>query len=54
MMIGDDVKTDVGGAQQAGLRAALVRTGKFREEDLAGEIRPDAVLASLVEALLLL
>ena len=47
LMIGDDVKADVGGAQAAGLQGALVRTGKFREPDLGGEIRPDFVLDSL-------
>lgn len=50
IMIGDDIATDVGGAQQAGLRGALVRTGKFRESDLAGRIRPDAVLDSIAQA----
>ena len=48
-MIGDDVRSDVGGAQAAGLRGALARTGKFRPSDLEGEIRPDAVLASVAE-----
>lgn len=32
-MIGDDLQADIGGAQAAGLRAILVRTGKFRPED---------------------
>jgi HAD superfamily hydrolase (TIGR01458 family) len=49
LMIGDDVKTDVGGAQAAGLRGALVRTGKFRESDLRGEIAPDAVFDSVAD-----
>ncbi|MGD9298913.1 MAG: TIGR01458 family HAD-type hydrolase, partial [Thiohalocapsa sp.] len=47
LMIGDDIRGDVAGAQQAGLRAALVRTGKFRPSDLHGEIRPDAVLSGI-------
>jgi len=47
VMIGDDVHTDIGGAQAAGLRGALVRTGKFRAADLEGPIRPDAVLGSV-------
>ena len=29
-MVGDDVVSDVGGAQKAGIRGVLVRTGKFR------------------------
>jgi len=48
-MIGDDVVTDVAAAQAAGLKGVLVRTGKFRPQDLAGEVRPDAVLASLAD-----
>jgi HAD superfamily hydrolase (TIGR01458 family) len=47
LMIGDDIRGDVAGAQQAGLKAALVRTGKFRPSDLHGEIRPDAVLSGI-------
>lgn len=48
-MIGDDILGDVGGAQAAGLRGVLVRTGKFRPRDLAGPIRPDAVLDSIAD-----
>ncbi len=48
-MIGDDVRADVGGAQAARLRGALVETGKFRPGDLEGDIRPDAVLESIAE-----
>lgn len=33
LMIGDDVEADIGGARQAGLEAALVKTGKYREAD---------------------
>jgi len=49
LMVGDDIRGDVDGAQQAGLRGVLVRTGKFRPADLGGEIRPDAVLDSIAE-----
>ena len=49
-MVGDDVEADVGGAKAAGLRAILVRTGKFRERTLAAaEPKPDAVLDSIAE-----
>ena len=48
-MIGDDVVTDVGAAQRAGLKGVLVQTGKFRPQDLNGEVRPDAVLPSLAD-----
>lgn len=43
LMIGDDIEADVGGAQAAGLKGALVKTGKFHPADLQGAIRPDAV-----------
>lgn len=49
-VVGDDIESDVGGAQSAGMRGFLVRTGKFREDDAARTgIRPDAVLSSLAE-----
>jgi phospholysine phosphohistidine inorganic pyrophosphate phosphatase len=47
LMIGDDIVTDVGGAQQAGLKGALVKTGKFREADLRRDAKPDFVLDSI-------
>lgn len=46
LMIGDDLRADVLGAQRAGLRSALVRTGKFRASDLDGDELPDWVLDS--------
>jgi len=49
VMIGDDIRGDVAGAQAAGLRGVLVRTGKFRAKDLDDDIRPDAVLDSVAE-----
>lgn len=48
-MIGDDIRGDIEGAQQAGLKAILVRTGKFRESDLQLGIQPDAVLESVCD-----
>ncbi|WP_152205020.1 TIGR01458 family HAD-type hydrolase [Marinobacter changyiensis] len=33
LMIGDDVDADIGGARKAGLEAALVKTGKYRDSD---------------------
>lgn len=48
-MIGDDIRGDIGGAQRAGLQAALVQTGKYRQGDLDGEIQPDAVLQSIAD-----
>ena len=34
VMIGDDVDSDVGGAMRAGLQGILVKTGKYRSENL--------------------
>jgi HAD superfamily hydrolase (TIGR01458 family) len=47
IMIGDGIETDVAGAQNAGLKGVLVRTGKFRISDLQGPVKPDAVLDSI-------
>jgi HAD superfamily hydrolase (TIGR01458 family) len=50
VMVGDDIEADVGGAKAAGLHTVLVRTGKFREESLAGaEPQPDAVVDSIAD-----
>ncbi len=47
-MIGDDIDSDIGGAQQAGLRGILVRTGKYRQSYAdASAIKPDALIDSI-------
>jgi phospholysine phosphohistidine inorganic pyrophosphate phosphatase len=47
-MIGDDLWSDVEGAQRAGLQGWLVRTGKYREATLQESgIRPDRILESV-------
>ena len=49
-MVGDDLESDVEGAHAAGLRTVLVRTGKFRQDDLVGaRVAPDVVLDSLAD-----
>jgi HAD superfamily hydrolase (TIGR01458 family) len=49
-VVGDDLESDIGGAQAAGLKGVLVRTGKFRtDEAQRSPIRPDAVLDSLAD-----
>lgn len=54
-MVGDDLINDVKGAQEAGMKGILVRTGKFREEFLAeSNIKPDMVIDSVAEFLRLL
>jgi HAD superfamily hydrolase (TIGR01458 family) len=49
LMIGDDLYGDVKGAQDAGLTGMLVKTGKFRPQDLDEPVTPDAVLESIAE-----
>jgi HAD superfamily hydrolase (TIGR01458 family) len=46
-MVGDDIVTDIGGAQAAGLQTILVRTGKFRPQDLDGGVQPDVIIDSI-------
>jgi HAD superfamily hydrolase (TIGR01458 family) len=49
-MVGDDVEADVGGALDAGIRGILVRTGKYREEDVrASGIEPTAIVDSIAD-----
>ena len=49
-VVGDDVETDVAGAQGAGCQGVLVRTGKYRpgDEHRAGR-SPDAVIDSVAD-----
>lgn len=55
IMIGDDIESDIGGAQRAGIRGVLVRTGKYREEAAArSSVRPDAVIDSVADLVNLL
>ena len=50
VMVGDDVESDVVAAKRLGMRGVLVRTGKFREDDLAAaDPKPDAVLDSVAD-----
>jgi HAD superfamily hydrolase (TIGR01458 family) len=49
-MVGDDLDADVAGAQRFGLRTALVRTGKFRPDELErSTVNPDVVLSSVAD-----
>jgi HAD superfamily hydrolase (TIGR01458 family) len=47
LMVGDDIRGDIEGAQLTGLKAALVKTGKFRPADLEKNIKPDVVFDSI-------
>lgn len=47
-MIGDDVETDIKGAQAVGVKTILVRTGKFRfDRELHSDMQPDWTLDSI-------
>jgi HAD superfamily hydrolase (TIGR01458 family) len=47
-IVGDDLESDIVGGQQAGLKTVLVRTGKFRDDELTrSRVAPDVVLDSL-------
>jgi HAD superfamily hydrolase (TIGR01458 family) len=49
-MVGDDVESDVRGAQQLGMRTILVRTGKFRPDAVEGSgIVPDGIVSSIAQ-----
>jgi HAD superfamily hydrolase (TIGR01458 family) len=49
-MVGDDIEADVAGAQRFGLRTALVRTGKFRPDEVErSDTTPDVVLSSIAD-----
>jgi ribonucleotide monophosphatase NagD (HAD superfamily) len=54
-MVGDDIETDIGGAQRCGMQGILVRTGKFREDLLASSgVIPDLVIDSVADLPLIL
>jgi len=48
-MIGDDIVGDIDAAQRCGIRGIQVRTGKFRETDIGGAIKPYALLDSFAD-----
>lgn len=48
-VIGDDIEADVRGAQQMGMQGWLVKTGRFRREDLGRGIWPDRLLDTIAE-----
>lgn len=52
VMIGDDIESDIEGAQKAGMFSILVKTGKFNESDLEEGITPDGILESISEVVL--
>ncbi|MGD0166197.1 MAG: TIGR01458 family HAD-type hydrolase [Gaiellaceae bacterium] len=50
LMVGDDIESDIRGAQLHGMRTVLVRTGKFRPDTFERSgIRPTALLSSIAD-----
>jgi HAD superfamily hydrolase (TIGR01458 family) len=50
IMLGDDIENDIAGAQQAGMRAILVCSGKHQADSpLLQRVRPDAILPRLAD-----
>jgi ribonucleotide monophosphatase NagD (HAD superfamily) len=48
-VIGDDIEIDVRGAQLMGMQGWLVKSGRFRREDLARGIWPDRLMNNITE-----
>jgi HAD superfamily hydrolase (TIGR01458 family) len=49
-MVGDDIEADVAGAQRFGLRTVLVRTGKFRPDEVERSgTTPDVLISSVAD-----
>src|SRR3954452_11175884 len=47
-MIGDDLESDIAGAQGIGMRGVLVRTGKFRPDPVErSSVKPDGIVSSI-------
>lgn len=50
LMVGDDIVSDVGGAQKCGITGILVRTGKFQPQDENHpQVKPDLIVNNLAE-----
>jgi HAD superfamily hydrolase (TIGR01458 family) len=49
-MVGDDIDGDVAGAQRHGIRTVLVRTGKFRPDEVEDSgVMPDGIISSIAQ-----
>lgn len=50
MMVGDDIDTDIGGAQAMGIVGSLVKSGKFRQAYTdQSPIKPDFIIESIAD-----
>jgi len=48
LMVGDDIRTDIAGAQRCGIRAVLVKTGKYRGDTVRNAgVAPYAIINSI-------
>lgn len=55
LMIGDDIRTDIGGAIAAGMQTVLVQTGKYRPDAAASSgITPHLLISSIADLPILL
>jgi len=49
-MVGDDLESDVFGAHNQGIRTILVRTGKFRPDEVErSRVQPDGIVSSIAQ-----
>jgi HAD superfamily hydrolase (TIGR01458 family) len=49
-MVGDDLETDIVGAHKHGMKTLLVRTGKFRPDDVErSQVQPDGIVSSIAQ-----
>ena len=49
-MVGDDLEGDIVGAHNHGLRTVLVRTGKFRPDEVErSRVQPDGIVSSIAQ-----
>ncbi|MBV8065384.1 MAG: TIGR01458 family HAD-type hydrolase [Actinobacteria bacterium] len=49
-MVGDDLESDIAGAQALSMRTVLVRTGKFRPDTVErSRVRPDGIVSSIAQ-----
>lgn len=49
-MVGDDLDGDVVGAHKHGIKTVLVRTGKFRPDEVErSRVQPDAIISSIAQ-----
>ena len=49
-MVGDDLEGDIVGAHKHGMKTLLVRTGKFRPDDVErSQVQPDGIVSSIAQ-----